>query len=43
MEVCIAKKGLGNLVGEKVLQDRGELPKEEGDVTREYKSTERRE
>ena len=43
MEGCMAQKGLGNLVREKVLQDRGELPKEEGDVIREYKSFERRE
>ena len=43
MEGCIAQKGLGNLVREKVLQDRGELPKEEGDLIREYKSFERRE
>ena len=34
----MAQKGLWNLVGEKVLQDRGELPKEEGDVIREYKA-----
>ena len=43
MEGCIAQKGLGNLVREKVLQDRRELPKEEGDVIREYKSFERSE
>ena len=43
MEGCMAQKGLGNLVREKVLQDRGELPKEEGDVIREYKPIERRE
>ena len=27
-----------NLVREKVLRERGALPKEEGDVTREYKA-----
>ena len=43
MEGFIAQQGLGNLVREKVLQVRGELPKEEGDVIREYKSIERRE
>ena len=38
MAVFVAQKGLWNLVGEKVLQDRGALPKEEGDVIREYKA-----
>ena len=37
MEGCLAQKGLWNLVREKVLQERGELPKEEGAVIREYK------
>ena len=32
------KKGLWKLAGENVLQDRGEWPKEEGDVIREYKA-----
>ena len=35
----MAQKGLWNLVGEKVLRDRGALPKEEGDVIREEKAT----
>ena len=34
----MAQKGLWNLVREKMLQDRGALPKEEGDVVREYKA-----
>ena len=34
----MAQKGLWNLAGENVLQDRGELPKEEGDVIGEYKA-----
>ena len=38
MEGFIAQKGLWNLVREKVLQDRRELPKEEGGVIREYKA-----
>ena len=33
-----AQKGLRNLAREKMLQDRGALPKEEGDVVREYKA-----
>ena len=32
----MVQQGLWNLVREKVLQDRGALPKEEGDVIREY-------
>ena len=35
MEGFMAQKGLWNLVRVKVLQDRGTLPKEEGDVIRE--------
>ena len=31
-------KGLWNLAREKMLQDRGALPKEEGDIVREYKA-----
>ena len=38
MEGFMAQKGLWNLVGKKVLQDRGALPEEEGDVIREYKA-----
>ena len=34
----MTQKGLWNLVRGKMLQDRGELPKEEGDVIREYKA-----
>ena len=34
----MAQKGLWNLAREKMLQDRGALPKEEGDVVREYKA-----
>ena len=32
------KKGLWNLVGEKIMRERGALPKEECDVIREYKA-----
>ena len=35
----MAQKGLWNLARNKMLQDRGALPKEEGDVVREYKAT----
>ena len=38
MEGFVAQKGLWNLFGEKVLRKRGALPKEEGDVIREYKA-----
>ena len=38
MKGFMAQKGLWNLYREKMLQDRGELPKEEGDVVREYKA-----
>ena len=38
MEGFMAQKGLWNLVREEVLQDREELPEEEGDVIREYKA-----
>ena len=38
MEGFMAHKRLWNLATEKVLQDRGALPKEEGDVLREYKA-----
>ena len=34
----MAQKGLWNLVREKVLRERGALPKEEGDATRKYKA-----
>ena len=34
----MAQKGLWNLVGEKVPQDRGELSDEEGDVIGEHKA-----
>ena len=34
----MAQKGLWNLARDKMLQDRGELPKEESDVIREYKA-----
>ena len=34
----MAQKGLWNLAREKMLQDRGALPKEEGDSVREYKA-----
>ena len=36
MEDFMVQKGFRNLVREKVLQDGRELPKEEGDVIREY-------
>ena len=39
MEGFMAQKGLWNLVREKVLRERGELPKEVGDVITEYKAT----
>ena len=32
------QKGLWNLAREKILRERGALPKEEGDVVREYKA-----
>ena len=35
----MAQKGSWNLVREKVLRERGELPKEVGDVITEYKAT----
>ena len=38
MEGFIAQKGLRNLARENALQDRGALPKEDGDVVREYKA-----
>ena len=34
----MAQKGLWNLFREKMLQDRGALPKEDGDIVREYKA-----
>ena len=34
----MAQKGLWNLARDKMLQDRGALPEEEGDVVREYKA-----
>ena len=34
----MAQQGLWNLAREKMLQDRGALPEEEGDVIREYKA-----
>ena len=34
----LAQKGLRNLARGKMLQDRGALPKEEGDIVREYKA-----
>ena len=34
----MAQKGLWNLVRERILRDRGAMPKEEGDVIREYKA-----
>ena len=34
----MAQKGLWKLAGENVLQDSGELSKEEGDVVREYEA-----
>ena len=39
MEGFMAQKGLWKLAREKVLQDRGEWCKEEGDVVREYKAS----
>ena len=38
MEGFMAQKGVWNLDREKVLRERGELPKEEGDAVREYKA-----
>ena len=38
MDCFIAQKGLWNLVREKILRERGALPKEEGDAIREYKA-----
>ena len=38
MEGFMAQKGLWNLAGEKILRERGTLPKEEGDAIREYKA-----
>ena len=35
----MAQKGLWNVAREKMSQDRGALPKEEGDIVREYKAT----
>ena len=32
----MAQKGLWNLAREKILRERGALPKEEGDAVREY-------
>ena len=34
----MAQKGLWNVAREKMVQERGALPKEEGDVVREYKT-----
>ena len=36
LEGLMAQKGLWNLAREKRLQERGAMPKEEGDVIREY-------
>ena len=38
IEGFMSQKGLWNLVREKVLRERGALPKEEGDVIRKYKA-----
>ena len=38
MERFMAQKGLCNLAKEKIMRERGELPKEEGDAVREYKA-----
>ena len=38
IEGFMSRKGLWNLVREKVLRERGALPKEEGDVIRKYKA-----
>ena len=38
MEGFMAEKGLWNLAKNKALQDRGALPREEGDAVREYKA-----
>ena len=38
MEGCMAQIGVSNLAGEKILRERGALPKEEGDVVRVYKA-----
>ena len=35
----MAQKGLWNLVGEKILRERGALPREEGDAIGKYKAT----
>ena len=37
MEGLMAQKGLWNLVKEKIMKERGELPNEEGEAVREYK------
>ena len=34
----MAQKGLWNVAREKMLQDRGALPEEEGDISRDYKA-----
>ena len=34
----MAQKGLWNVAREKMLQDRGALPKEEGNIVREFKA-----
>ena len=39
MEGFMAQKGLWNFAKDKILRERGELPKEEGDAAREYKAT----
>ena len=38
MEGLMAQKDLRNLARVKMLQDRGALPKEQGDIVREYKA-----
>ena len=38
MDGSMAHQGLWNLAKEKIQRERGELPKEEGDAVREYKS-----
>ena len=39
MEGFMAQKGLWNFAKGKILRERGELPKAEGDAVREYKKT----
>ena len=37
-EAFMAQKGLWNVAREKMLEDRGALPKEDGDLLRKYKA-----